>query len=83
MEALFGWRQAYISQQLMVLREAGIVEDRRDGWNVYYRVVKPDIYSLVDLAYNLSEEQIHFQPPKVLNSCTCPKCKAELTMPTP
>ncbi len=44
MEALFGWRQAYISQQLMVLREAGIIEDRREGWNVYYRVVDRRIY---------------------------------------
>ncbi|MFZ5809805.1 MAG: ArsR/SmtB family transcription factor [Chloroflexota bacterium] len=83
MEALFGWRQAYISQQLMVLREAGIVEDRRDGWNVYYRVVKPDIYSLVDLAYKLSEEEVHFQPENVISVCTCPKCKVQLTTSAP
>jgi len=31
-EAVLGYRQAYISQQLSVLREAGLVQDRRDGW---------------------------------------------------
>ena len=38
MEAMLGLRQASISQQLMVLREAGLVGVRRDGLNVYYRV---------------------------------------------
>ena len=36
-------RQAYISQHLMVLRDAGLVIDRRDGWNIYYQVNKPEI----------------------------------------
>ncbi len=31
MEATLGYRQAYLSQQLAVLREAGIIQDRRDG----------------------------------------------------
>ena len=31
MEAHLGFRQAYISQQLSVLRDAGLVQDRRDG----------------------------------------------------
>ena len=38
MEAYLGYRQAYISQQLAVLREAGLIQDRRDGWNIFYRV---------------------------------------------
>jgi DNA-binding transcriptional ArsR family regulator len=41
MEAHLGYRQDYISQQLMVLREAGLIQDRRDGWNVFYRVSEP------------------------------------------
>ncbi len=32
LEAFLGLRQAYISQQLLILREAGLVQDRRDGW---------------------------------------------------
>ena len=35
LEAVIGQRQAYISQQLMALREAGIVKSRRDGRNIY------------------------------------------------
>ena len=50
MEAALGLRQAYISQQLMVLRQAGLVTDRRDGWNVFYRVAKPEIFALLDAA---------------------------------
>ena len=47
MEAHLGLRQAYISQQLMVLREAGLIQDRRDGWNVFYRVTEPRIFAVL------------------------------------
>ena len=50
MEATLGLRQAYISQQLMVLRDVGLVENRRDGWNNFYYVVKPEIYAVLDAA---------------------------------
>ena len=48
MEAYLGLRQAYISQQLAVLREVGLILDRRDGWNIYYRVINPQIYAVLD-----------------------------------
>ena len=38
METALGKRQAYISQQLMVLRDAGLVDARRDGLQVFYRL---------------------------------------------
>ena len=38
-------RQAYVSQQLTVLREAGLVCYRKDGWNVYYRIA---LYAAAD-----------------------------------
>lgn len=50
LEQALGCRQAYVSQQLTVLRDAGIVSVRREGWRVYYRVTQPAIFSLVDLA---------------------------------
>lgn len=43
-------RQAYVSQQLMVLREMGLVCYRREGWNIYYRISRPEVYALLDLA---------------------------------
>jgi len=48
LEAYLGFRQSYISQQLSVLREAGLIQDRRDGWNIFYRVVEPRIYEVLD-----------------------------------
>jgi ArsR family transcriptional regulator len=77
MEAVLGYRQAYISQQLMMLRKAGLVEDRRDGWNIYYRVTRPDIYHVID-AMN---EVVGQKPVLAVRSthlreerCLCPKC---------
>ena len=48
MEATLGLRQAYISQQLMILKNAGLVESRRDGLNLYYRIIKPEIFEVLD-----------------------------------
>ena len=61
MEAVFGLRQAHISQHLMVLRDAGLVTDRRDGWNIFYRVIKPEIYQVIDQMRAFSGTQS--QPP--------------------
>jgi len=43
-------RQAYVSQQLTVLRETGLVCYRKDGWNVYYRIARPEVYTLLEMA---------------------------------
>jgi DNA-binding transcriptional ArsR family regulator len=82
MESLFGWRQAYISQQLMVLREAGLVTDRRDGWNIFYRVVKPEIYIVLDAVNRVTG---HTNQPNLriatLETCTCPHCQVDVKAP--
>src|SRR5512136_1425390 len=46
--ALLHQRQAYVSQQLMFLRQAGLIEDRKEGWRVYYRIKNPQIVSILD-----------------------------------
>jgi ArsR family transcriptional regulator len=77
MEAMLGLRQAYISQQLMILREAGLVEDRRDGWNIFYRVVRPQIYSVIDAMnqfVSLKASPATLPGRKSSPSCPCPKC---------
>jgi ArsR family transcriptional regulator len=82
METLFGWRQAYISQQLMVLREAGLVADRRDGWNIFYRVVKPEIYAVIDAVYQVSGRGARIELLMVsLDTCTCPHCNEDIETP--
>lgn len=49
-EAALDLRQAYISQQLTLLREAGLVCFRREGWNVRYRIARPEVYTLLKMA---------------------------------
>lgn len=76
MEAVLGLRQAYISQQLMMLREAGIVQDRRDGWNNYYRVIRLEIYTLLDAARQMAgKPALEFATLPI--ACDCPNCKGE------
>jgi DNA-binding transcriptional ArsR family regulator len=74
LEAVLGCRQAYISQHLMVLREAGLVEDRRDGARIFYRVVKPEVFDLVDYANHLSGENVLRISQEKIKDCPCPKC---------
>lgn len=76
MEATFGYRQAYISQQLMVLRDAGLVEDRRDGLNIYYRVIRPEIFDVLDAMRKVTGIRTKAAKPK-RNACTCPNCTDE------
>jgi DNA-binding transcriptional ArsR family regulator len=76
MEAHLGFRQAYISQQLMVLREAGLIQDRRDGWNVFYRVIEPRIFGVLSAVEQLMELQQDPAPKQLAVNCSCPKCNA-------
>lgn len=73
LSAYLGFRQAYISQQLSVLREAGLIQDRRDGWNIYYRVVNPLIFEVLDAVEVMTDEQVPF-PPTSQSNCSCPHC---------
>ena len=83
LEAHLGYRQAYISQHLMVLREAGLVEDRRDGWNIYYRVVEPRVFDLIDQASRMKGQGVGMgaeagaaKRRRRTSACPCPKCAA-------
>ena len=76
MEATFGYRQAYISQQLMVLKEAGLVEVRRDGLNIYYRVIRPEIFGVLDAMRAVTGKRPAAAKPK-RNACACPHCAEE------
>lgn len=78
MEAILGLRQAHISQHLMVLRDVGLVTDRRDGWNIFYRVVKPEIFQVIDAMNAFSGEvavnRFADELKKHTHTCPCPKC---------
>ncbi len=83
-ECLLGYRQAYISQQLSVLRETGLVQDRRDGLNIFYSAATPEVYDLIDQASRLtspnSTPRRHRSPSQtVAGRCPCPKCSQGMT----
>ena len=69
-EAALDKRQAYISQQLMTLRDAGLVVSRKDGLQVYYRLADDQLQVLLDLLVGQSSadglDRIH--------GCNCPTC---------
>jgi ArsR family transcriptional regulator len=83
LEATLGYRQAYISQQLSVLREAGLVQDRRDGWNIFYRVTQPRVYAVIDAAQRVAGGAWKTNRRNVAaHNCSCPQCSSVETAVT-
>ena len=77
LEALLGKPQPYISQQLRLLREAGIVADSKEGLNVFYQLVDSQAAALLNAALGPvlpGERTLH----QALPGCICPKCAAPL-----
>ncbi|MBC7264461.1 MAG: helix-turn-helix transcriptional regulator [Chloroflexi bacterium] len=82
--AVLQQRQAYVSQQLAILKEAGLVADRKVGLYVYYHLADTDIVRVLRevrlrLATASGEEsllQIRLPARAELN-CSCPECRAE------
>lgn len=60
--------QAYISQQLRVLRDAGLVVDEKDGQNVYYRLSNQTVDDLLTEVFGPAGSV------NQLSGCCCPKC---------
>lgn len=54
LEARTGYRQAYISQHLMALRQVGLIDSHREGKFVFYRLAKPDFLFLIKQAASLA-----------------------------
>lgn len=78
LEAALGWRQAYISQHLMALRKADILQDHREGRYVYYKLKNTALLNLLVQSAplgGLSSETVSV----LINaqnypSCECPHC---------
>lgn len=87
LEQLLKKRQAYISQHLMVMRDAGLLDTRRDGKYIYYRLAdKEGVLDLIRSAATLAGMDpvempaLPLQP--VLAQCACPHCEVnEKTTP--
>ena len=82
LETALGWRQAYISQHLMALRKADILQDRREGRYIFYRLKNASFLDLITASAvlsGLSAESVS----TLINtgaypSCECPQCAPAL-----
>lgn len=75
LEAVLDKPQPYISQQLRVLREAGIIVDMKEGLNVYYHLIDATTASFLDVAFG--PVQIAGNGGRAaIAGCSCPKCNA-------
>ena len=80
--ALLQLRQAYVSQQLATLKEAGLISDKKDGLYVYYCLTDKGIVSLLREARKslarLTGDDSWLHPEARLaraEECACPKCQ--------
>jgi len=76
-------RQAFISQHLMAMRKAGLLETRRDGKYIFYRLSKPNLLNLIhdtsrftgSMATPVSKVKTNAH----IENCDCPICQAKIT----
>jgi DNA-binding transcriptional ArsR family regulator len=73
LEAHLEQRQAYVSQQLAVLRKAGLVADRREGPNIFYRIARPELLIMLDTARAIAGDD-GARATQSPVSCPCPRC---------
>lgn len=80
LSAILGRPQPYVSQQLAILREAGLIVDRKEGTNVFYglgsRVVAETLRAVLDALF--ADAQPTAEGHVCIAGCCCPKC-AELS----
>jgi DNA-binding transcriptional ArsR family regulator len=67
-QSVLGKRQAYVSQQLMILRDAGLVADRKEGLNVFYRLADSTVIELLGIVLGSAETRAPCE------ETACPRC---------
>ena len=79
LEAILKKRQAYVSQHLMVMRDAGILDTRRDGKYIYYRVADKNLFELLKSTAGILNLTSGSLPEPAESSkyihCECPQCQ--------
>jgi DNA-binding transcriptional ArsR family regulator len=85
LEAILHKRQAYISQQLAVLRQAGLLTERKEGLFVYYGLADANLTMILDTSLVSTygpipepelPDRLSLTP---LAGCACPVCAGELS----
>ncbi len=80
LESVLGQRQAYISQQLMALREADVLTTRQEGRYVFYRLKDQRLLEMVALVGRmLGYSQADYQARnEKMSQCDCPHCTGSI-----
>lgn len=75
LEALLDKPQPYVSQQLRLLRELNVIQDEKEGNNVFYRLVDAEVAEwLTCILGPVTGEHAGIAHHKRLIACPCPKC---------
>ncbi len=78
LEAILGYRQAYISQHLMALRKAGVLITRREGRYVFYSLRDKRMLQLIQEAgaiAGIPDTNIrNMVKSEKISQCGCPSC---------
>jgi len=69
LQTVLGRPQAYVSQQLRVLREAGVVAARKDGLMVYYQLSDGRVVRLLEEVLGPAGRR------ERVPGCPCPRCR--------
>jgi ArsR family transcriptional regulator len=77
-------RQAYLSQQLAVMYKAGLLDRRKSGLRVYYRVADSSLFALIDSLETAlhsigkaANSSTGFPSGRGRQPCSCPQCAAQ------
>jgi len=79
LEEILGYRQSYISQHLMALRSTGVLETRRDGRYIFYRLRDKRMLKLIlDAGAIAGIPKDNIGPMsklETISQCSCPSCE--------
>lgn len=80
--AALGRPQAYVSQQLAILRDAGLIEGQRSGAFVYYNLRDYSVLGMVDLVSRFLGRAPYTASVAVgrLEGCECPRCSRDVAL---
>ena len=79
MTTILDQRQPYVSQQLMKLRDAELVLDRREGVMMYYRLADPAMVEVIArMRRALGEDALPEMPRSPVPGCPCPHCSQDV-----
>jgi len=77
LSTLLGKPQPYVSQQLAVLRNAGLIDDDREGTNIFYRLADASLAPLLATVLEPVHDGVagsETAQDGPVTGCICPKC---------